>query len=256
MIECLSPNYNARPDGDEVSMLIMHTTCMVDTRLALDRLCDPDSKVSAHYVIDEEGQVYRLVDERKRAWHAGVAFWDGETDVNGYSIGIEVAHPGPDKNGVEPEFPSNQWQSLIKLSQDILSRHPISAHRVLAHSDVAPTRKTDPGSLFDWQGLAAEGVGLWSDCGAEDLATLSPHQLFELEPIQISGDALEQRQAVFKLQQALKAFGYHITPDGVYGAATQTVMRAFQLHFRSERVDGIADAECCARLLDLMSRKQ
>ena len=85
---------------------------------------------------------------------------------------------------------------------------------------------------------------------------MSPHQLFELQPIQISGDALEQRQAVFKLQQALKAFGYHITPDGDYGAATQTVMRAFQLHFRSERVDGIADAECCARLLDLISRKQ
>ncbi|RCL84577.1 MAG: N-acetylmuramoyl-L-alanine amidase, partial [PS1 clade bacterium] len=142
MIECLSPNFNPRPVGSEVNMLIMHTTCMEDTQSALDRLCDPASKVSAHYVIDEEGQVYHLVDERERAWHAGVAFWDGETDVNGCSIGIEIAHPGPDENGEGPEFPSHQWQALTNLSQDIISRHPIPAHRVLAHSDVAPSRKT------------------------------------------------------------------------------------------------------------------
>lgn len=237
-------------------MLIMHTTCMEDTQSALDRLCDPASKVSAHYVIDEEGQVYHLVDERERAWHAGVAFWDGVTDVNGCSIGIEIAHPGPDENGEGPEFPSHQWQALINLSQDIIGRHPIPAHRVLAHSDVAPSRKTDPGPLFDWQGLAKKGVGLWSDYGEKDLASLSSTDLFELAPLQITGNEPEKSQKVEQLQHALRAYGYQITPDGVYGPATQTVMRAFQVHFRSERIDGIADAVCCARLLDLIGRKQ
>ncbi len=237
-------------------MLIMHTTCMADTQSALDRLCDPASKVSAHYVIDEVGQVYHLVDERERAWHAGVAFWDGVTDVNGCSIGIEIAHPGPDENGEGPEFPSHQWQALINLSQDIIGRHPIPAHRVLAHSDVAPSRKTDPGPLFDWQGLAKKGVGLWSDYGEKDLASLSSTDLFELAPLQITGNEPEKSQKVEQLQHALRAYGYQITPDGVYGPATQTVMRAFQVHFRSERIDGIADAVCCARLLDLIGRKQ
>ncbi len=237
-------------------MLIMHTTCMADTQSALDRLCDPASKVSAHYVIDEVGQVYHLVDERERAWHAGVAFWDGVTDVNGCSIGIEIAHPGPDENGEGPEFSSNQWQALINLSQDIIGRHPIPAHRVLAHSDVAPSRKTDPGPLFDWQGLAKKGVGLWSDYGEKDLASLSSTDLFELAPLQITGNEPEKSQKVEQLQHALRAYGYQITPDGVYGPATQTVMRAFQVHFRSERIDGIADAVCCARLLDLIGRKQ
>ena len=256
MIECLSPNFNPRPGEGEVNMLIMHTTCMADTQSALDRLCDPASKVSAHYVIDEVGQVYHLVDERERAWHAGVAFWDGVTDVNGCSIGIEIAHPGLDENGEGPEFPSHQWQALINLSQDIISRHPIPAHRVLAHSDVAPSRKTDPGPLFDWQGLAKKGVGLWSDYGEKDLALLSSTDLFELAPLQITGNEPEKSQKVEQLQHALRAYGYQITPDGVYGPATQTVMRAFQLHFRSERIDGIADALCCARLLDLIGRKQ
>jgi|TARA_A200000113_G_scaffold85593_1_gene76226 N-acetylmuramoyl-L-alanine amidase len=256
MIECLSPNFNPRPGEGEVNMLIMHTTCMADTQSALDRLCDPASKVSAHYVIDEVGQVYHLVDERERAWHAGVAFWDGVTDVNGCSIGIEIAHPGPDENGEGPEFPSHQWQALINLSQDIIGRHPIPAHRVLAHSDVAPSRKTDPGPLFDWQGLAKKGVGLWSDYGEKDLASLSSTDLFELAPLQITGNEPEKSQKVEQLQHALRAYGYQITPDGVYGPATQTVMRAFQVHFRSERIDGIADAVCCARLLDLIGRKQ
>ena len=234
MIECLSPNFNPRPGEGEVNMLIMHTTCMADTQSALDRLCDPASKVSAHYVIDEVGQVYHLVDERERAWHAGVAFWDGVTDVNGCSIGIEIAHPGPDENGEGPEFPSHQWQALINLSQDIIGRHPIPAHRVLAHSDVAPSRKTDPGPLFDWQGLATKGVGPWSDYGEKDLASLSSTDLFELAPLQITGNEPEKSQKVEQLQHALRAYGYQITPDGVYGPATQTVMRAFQLHFRSE----------------------
>ena len=256
MIECLSPNFNPRPGEGEVNMLIMHTTCMADTQSALDRLCDPASKVSAHYVRDEVGQVYQLVDERERAWHAGVAFWDGVTDVNGCSIGIEIAHPGPDENGEGPEFPSHQWQALINLSQDIIGRHPIPAHRVLAHSDVAPSRKTDPGPLFDWQGLAKKGVGLWSDYGEKDLASLSSTDLFELAPLQITGNEPEKSQKVEQLQHALRAYGYQITPDGVYGPATQTVMRAFQAHFRSERIDGIADAVCCARLLDLIGRKQ
>lgn len=256
MIECPSPNYNARPDKGEVGMLIMHTTCMADTQSALDRLCDPASQVSAHYVIDEDGQVYRLVDEEHRAWHAGVSFWGGETDVNGLSVGIEVAHPGPDENNNEADFPEIQMQALIDLSQDILSRHPIPAHRVLAHSDVAPTRKTDPGSLFDWRRLAAAGIGFWSDCTAQDLADLSSPDLFHLTPLRPSDKTPKNRQAVEQLQQALKAFGYQITPDGDYGLATQTVMRAFQLHYRPECIDGVADATCCARLLDLLSRKQ
>ena len=121
---------------------------------------------------------------------------------------------------------------------------------------MAPSRKTDPGPLFDWQGLAKKGVGLWSDYGEKDLASLSSTDLFELAPLQITGNEPEKSQKVEQLQHALRAYGYQITPDGVYGPATQTVMRAFQVHFRSERIDGIADAVCCARLLDLIGRTQ
>ena len=161
MIDRPSPNHGPRRDGAAIDMLILHYTGMTTAAAALDRLCDPKTEVSAHYLIDEDGTVWRLVPEDRRAWHAGRAYWAGETDINSRSIGIELVNPGHE-HGYRV-FPEPQMTALIALSQGILSRHPIPPHRILAHSDVAPDRKLDPGELFDWRRLAMAGIGLWSD---------------------------------------------------------------------------------------------
>ncbi|MCP4394683.1 MAG: N-acetylmuramoyl-L-alanine amidase [Alphaproteobacteria bacterium] len=154
-----SPNFNDRGAGAAIDMLVMHYTGMKTAEEALQRMCSKESQVSAHYMVDEDGAIYQLVDEDKRAWHAGVSFWRGETDINSHSIGIEIVNPGHEFG--YREFPDVQMQSVIWLSQQILERHPIPARNVVAHSDIAPTRKQDPGELFNWQMLADNGVGLW-----------------------------------------------------------------------------------------------
>ncbi|MDA0260985.1 MAG: N-acetylmuramoyl-L-alanine amidase, partial [Proteobacteria bacterium] len=147
-----SPNFDARPPDRKIDILLLHYTGMLSAEAALERLCDPGAKVSAHYVVDEDGQTFRLVDEVNRAWHAGQSSWAGESDINGRSIGIEIVNPGHEWG--YRRFPDVQIAAVIELSARVLSRHPIPAARVLAHADVAPERRMDPGELFDWQRLA------------------------------------------------------------------------------------------------------
>ncbi|MCB1650820.1 MAG: N-acetylmuramoyl-L-alanine amidase [Alphaproteobacteria bacterium] len=149
-----SPNFEGRAEGQAPSMILIHYTGMQTGREALERLCDPAAKVSAHYVIEEDGRIFALVSEDKRAWHAGVSCWEGQTDINSLSIGIELVNPGHEW-GYRP-FPPAQMQSLAALCKDIMARHEIKT--VLGHSDVAPDRKQDPGELFDWAWLAAQGI--------------------------------------------------------------------------------------------------
>lgn len=204
-----SPNFNGRPEGAPIDMLVIHYTGMPETNDALDRLCDPAAEVSAHYLIDEDGAVHVLVPEERRAWHAGVSFWRGATDINGRSIGIELSNPGHDF-GYRP-FPEAQMAALIGLAGDIVTRHSIPARNVVGHSDIAPRRKIDPGELFDWRRLAAAGVGLWPDGAAGEGRGDGPAAL-------------------------LAAIGYE-TEDL---AAT---LSAFQRRYRPARFDGTADAE-------------
>ena len=211
-IERPSPNHDSRPPGAAIDMLVLHYTGMIDARAALDRLCDPAAKVSAHYLIDEDGAVHRLVAESRRAWHAGRAVWRGNGDVNGASIGIELVNPGHEF-GYRP-FPDPQMDALIALARAILARHPIPARNVVGHSDVAPARRADPGELFDWARLAAAGIGLWpaSEVRGEMGLTLRP------------GDA---GLAVAELQAALAEIGYGVARDGLYDEALAAVVSAF-----------------------------
>lgn len=206
--------------GSEVDMLVIHYTGMQSAEAALARLCDPESKVSTHYLIDEDGTVFALVPEAERAWHAGVASWRGEADVNSRSIGIELVNPGHEFGYVS--FPNRQIGSLVGLSTRILSRHPIPPRNVIGHSDVAPTRKQDPGELFPWEYLKGYGIGLWPFDGAE-IADI-PRD---------------------KLVRMLARYGYDV-------AEPEAAIAAFQRHFRPERVDGIADHTTAGRLARLL----
>jgi N-acetylmuramoyl-L-alanine amidase len=217
-----SPNHDPRPGG--VDMLIVHYTGMSNGEQALDRLCSPAAKVSAHYLIEEDGAIWRLVPEERRAWHAGVSFWAGRRDLNGTSIGIELVNPGHD-NGYRP-FPEVQMVALEALARDILARHPIPARHVLGHSDVAPRRKTDPGELFDWARLARAGIGLWPAATGD--AGMAPD--------------------IAETQRLLAAIGYETPQTGALDDETRMVITAFQRHFRPSRCDGEADAETHARV--------
>jgi N-acetylmuramoyl-L-alanine amidase len=227
IVERPSPNHDARPAAKAIDILLLHYTGMRSCAAALDRLTDPAAKVSSHYLIDEDGTVYRLVDESRRAWHAGVSYWAGERDINGVSIGIELVNPGHDF-GYRP-FPQPQMAALIELAHGILARQPIPPARVLGHSDVAPARKIDPGELFDWQALAAAGIGHWPEPteGPADLAAI---------------------------QRALQRYGYDIHMTGRLDDEAAAVLRAFQRHFRPARIDGLVDAETQALIFGLRSR--
>ena len=216
MRERPSPNHGPRRGGAPVDMLIIHYTGMDSAAAALDRLCDPASEVSAHYMVDEDGAVWRLVPEDRRAWHAGRSFWAGESDINSRSIGIELVNPGhgPDYR----PYPDAQMTALEQLCHGILSRFPIHSHFVLGHADVAPGRKQDPGELFDWRRLAAAGIGLW------------PDNPVPADPGAFAAD--------------MRRFGYaDALPDAI---------AAFQQHFRPTDVTGIADAETRAILRALV----
>ena len=211
-----SPNFGERKDGRRPDMIVVHYTGMLDAAEALERLRTPASQVSSHYFVFEDGRVIQLVQESKRAWHAGVASWAGETDINSRSIGIELVNPGhgPDYR----PFPDAQMTALEWLAQGILARHPIRSHLVLGHADVAPGRKQDPGELFDWRRLAAAGIGLWPDI----TATASPGTV----------------------EADMRTFGY--------ADASPAAIVAFQQHFRPSDVTGIADAETQALLRALV----
>lgn len=232
-----SPNHGDRRPGAPIDMLILHYTGMESAEAAIRRLCDPRAEVSAHYLVGEDGTILQMVPEARRAWHAGQSFWAGERDVNSRSIGVEIVNPGH-AFGYRP-FPEPQIAAVTALAADILARHPIPAWRVLAHSDVAPARKQDPGELFPWHALAAAGVGAW------------------VEPEPVAGGRYlqegEEGQPVEALQSMLALFGYEVDISGRFDAQTRIVVEAFQRHHRQARVDGVADMSTITTLHRLLA---
>ena len=215
-----SPNHEARPDGAVIDTLVLHYTGMRSGQEAIARLCDAGAKVSAHYVVEEDGAVFRLVAEARRAAHAGISHWRGRSALNANSIGIEIVNPGHEW-GYRP-FPALQMAAVCDLCLEIMARHPIDPRNVVAHSDIAPDRKQDPGELFDWQGMAANGVGLWpgADAAPADEAALLP---------------------------LLGAIGYRTD------LSLSVLLTAFQRHWLPGRADGIADAATRARVATVAS---
>ena len=228
-----SPNHDSRGDvvagTPRIDMLVLHYTGMQSAEAALDRLCDPEAKVSAHYVVEEDGAIWRLVPEERRAWHAGVSCWLGETSLNMVSIGVEIVNPGHEWG--YRAFPEPQMQAVEALCRDILARRRIPAHRIVGHSDIAPTRKTDPGELFDWRRLARAGIGLW------------PEPASELGRRRGRGAGIVERAAALS---DLARIGYQVEPGNVTPAIT-----AFQRRFRPERWDGRLDGETAGRLSEV-----
>ena len=217
-IDCPSPNHDER--ALPVSMVVLHYTGMETATAALDRLTDAEAKVSAHYMIAEDGTVFRLVDEARRAWHAGKSYWRGISDVNSASVGIEIVNPGHEF-GYRP-FPDAQMDALIPLLADIVARHGIRPSNVVGHSDVAPARKDDPGELFDWARLARLG-----------LAAPTPKPI--ADPNWTPAGTL----------LALERYGYDTSVE-------MAAVRAFQRRFRPANFDGIVDGETRAILLALL----
>ncbi len=233
LIEAPSPNFDVRRAPPY--MIVLHYTGMRTGAAALARLCDPAAKVSAHYVVEEDGRVFRLVPEERRAWHAGVSFWKGTTDCNGASVGVEIVNPGHEF-GYRP-FPDVQIDAAIDLLDGIRSRWTVMEDCVVGHSDVAPDRKTDPGELFPWKRLAEAGHGLWAEPAIPPGAPLG------------LGD---EGPGVFALQAGLTRLGYDSAPSGRYDEATVRIVSAFQRHWRPDRFDGIADGETRARLMAVL----
>lgn len=229
IVELPSPNHDER--GGAVDMLILHYTGMKTAQDALDRLRDPAAQVSSHYVVDEDGTVFRLVPEDRRAWHAGVSHWRGHAALNARSIGIEIVNPGHEWG--YRDFPMLQMAAVCDLCLAVLARHPIPARNVVAHSDVAPDRKEDPGELFDWQGLAENGVGLWP---------------FDALDLGVRG-AVRDAATLRPVRAALQEIGYRVAPEGALDPALSSVLRAFQRHWRPEAVTGQADDGTLVRLL-------
>ena len=233
----LSPNINERLGGKPISILVLHYTGMASAKKACDWLCNRQSQVSCHYLIDEHGAITQMVDEVKRAWHAGVSHWQGETDINSLSIGIEIHNQGHTQG--YPDFPIAQMMAVAALSKDIIARHKILARNVLAHSDVAPGRKVDPGEKFDWRFLHDHKIGHWT------------------VPEAMSGGSFLQEgdngDPVLALQSMLKLYGYGLEQTGSFDRQTRIVVEAFQRHFRNDRVDGIADASTVATLHRLLT---
>lgn len=232
-----SPNHDARRQGQQPIIMLIHYTGMASSAAALRRLCDPAAKVSSHYLIDENGRIIQLVDEERRAWHAGLANWRGMTDINSASIGVEIQNIG--HNGDYPPFAGAQMKAVCALSRDVVQRHGIHKQDVLAHSDVAPSRKADPGEKFDWEWLHQQGVGHW------------------VEPTKNAGGPSlklgDSGVTVRELQKALLSYGYGIKVTGRFDTATQQVVTAFQRHFRQSCVDGIADPATVETLFRLVA---
>ncbi len=240
-----SPNHGERKfrdgsTGRRPDTLILHYTGMPEAGEALQWLCNPASQVSSHYFVFENGHTLQLVPEERRAWHAGASHWAGETDLNSASIGIEIANPG--HPGGLPDFPEAQIAATLNLCRDICERWQIPPERVLAHSDVAPGRKIDPGEKFPWRRFAEGGVGLW------------------IEPAPIKGGRFFARgdagPPVEALQAMFAMLGYGVSVDGSYDERFEAVVAAFQRHWRPEKVDGVADGSTITTLRDLLAVTQ
>src|ERR1700716_4767266 len=232
-----SANYGDRATDRAPDMILLHYTGMPDVEGALARLCTAGPDVSAHYVVLEDGRIVQCVPEAKRAWHAGASSWAGEEDVNSCSIGVEIVNRGHDWG--YPEFPLRQIAAVIALCRGIMLRRNVPSHRVLAHSDVAPARKQDPGEKFPWHSLANSGVGHW----------------VQPAPI-VRGEALKLgtiSDDVAGMQSALARYGYGVPTSGKYDGATMEVVTAFQRHFRPARVDGVTDHSTLTTLQSLLA---
>ncbi len=233
-----SPNIEPRRGGARPDILLMHYTGMKSCARAIDWLSRPESRVSCHYVIDCDGTITQMVAEDMRAWHAGLSVWAGETDINSRSVGFEIHNPGHD-DGYH-DFPEAQMAAVEALARDVVARHGIRPERVLAHSDVAPERKIDPGEKFDWSRLAAKGIGHW----------------VEPVPIAVDEEGLgrgTRGAMVERVQQLLAAYGYGLEQTGWLDLRTEVVLAAFQRHFRPARVDGRLDASTLATLEALIA---
>lgn len=233
----VSPNFGPRLGVRRADMIILHYTGMETGEAAESWLCDPVSQVSSHYLVHEDGRIVQMVRESDRAWHAGRSSWRGVTDINSRSVGIEVVNTGP--IGGHPPFPDAQIAAVIGLCRDICARLDIGGDHVLAHSDVAPGRKIDPGPAFPWETLAQAGVG----CMPAQTRIAAADTLAEG-----AGGAEVER-----IQSMLNLYGYEIEITGIFDERTATVVRTFQLHFRRKRADGVVDAETRAILTALVS---
>lgn len=220
-----SPNFGDRRDGAQPGLIVLHYTGMAAGQAAEDWLCVPESQVSSHYLVHEDGTIVQMVQETKRAWHAGASFWRGATDINSASIGIEIVNGGH-AFGL-PDFPQAQMTAIIALTTDIMDRWNIGAEGVVAHSDIAPGRKQDPGERFDWRALADAGAALWT------------------EPVPVGGGRFfapgDVGEPIAALQAMLGLYGFDANADGVFGEATRVQIEAFQRRHRPARIDGIAD---------------
>lgn len=225
-----SPNFNERKLP--ISILVLHYTGMENGDVARERLCDPAAEVSAHWLVHEDGAAEPLVDEDKRAWHAGRGSWNGITDLNSASIGVEVVNGGhncPLPTGELPPYPDTQILGVIKLAKEIIARHDIQARNIVGHSDVAPERKEDPGEHFPWQGLAAAGVGYWpGDLPNDDRILFEP------------GD---RDRGISILQRGLADLGYGASVTGCLDEQTQAIIRAVQRRYRPSKIDGVIDMQ-------------
>ncbi|MCP4184759.1 MAG: N-acetylmuramoyl-L-alanine amidase [Hyphomicrobiales bacterium] len=233
-----SPNFGERRQVKSPDLIILHYTGMKSGEAALTRLCCGEAEVSSHYLIGEDGEIIQLVAEGKRAWHAGISCWKGIKDINSHSIGIEIVNRGHEYGYAD--FPDEQMESVVQLLGDIVARYRIKSADILAHSDIAPLRKQDPGELFDWHYLYKAGLGIW------------------VEPAPIRpGDSLgigQQGDSVLNYQLALQKIGFEIVPSGKFDELTVACTTAFQRHFRQEKVDGIADISTVETLNKLLEK--
>jgi N-acetylmuramoyl-L-alanine amidase len=255
IIQTPSPNFNERPLG--IDTIIIHYTDMISSEAALAWLINPSSHVSAHYLINEGGQIYQIVKEEQRAWHAGESYWQGRTNLNDCSIGIELANPGH-SNGYTP-FPEVQINALIELCLKIKERWNIPPNRILGHSDIAPGRKQDPGHLFPWERLAQEGLGMWPVPREEsqwgELTEMLLQFVYEIGPLAHILLAFQRHFQPHKmprekkLMEMLSQLGYDIT------SPSHTLL-AFQRHFQPHKLDGVADKETHTLLQGLLKSQE
>ena len=235
-----SPNFGPRRSAATPNILLLHYTGVASAAGAITWLATPKSEVSCHYVVDEDGLITQMVAEQMRAWHAGIGEWAGESDINSVSIGIEIHNQGHDAG--YPDFPELQLLAVEKLCRDIIDRHAIEARNVLAHSDVAPARKRDPGEKFPWKTLADSGIGLW----------VKPTPIDPTGPIFTLG---ETNPIIEEAQTLLAKYGYDVTASGYLDSVTRDVVAAFQRHFRPQRVDGFIDVSTVSTLKDLLAAR-
>ena len=231
-------SFNDRPKGEVIDTVIIHYTGMMSGEEALERLCDPAVEVSAHYMIEEDGGVFQLVAEEKRAWHAGVSQWAGRENLNHNSIGIELVHPGHEFG--YRSFAEMQIDSLLQLLHSINQRHAIPAHKYLGHSDIAPHRKTDPGELFPWNTLSLAGFGIVSN--------------YHTRTGQLLASKGDKGANIIDYKKLFARLGYAIEQSEMFDTAFYNIIWAFQSHWRQSKVTGQLDEGTRDVLLDLLEQ--